>query len=533
MTSAADTDLDVSDFVPETRNRITLFGSIVRRNKIVAAVVTLLVLLVAFGPAFEEGAGLMDEGMLLAYPELIQHGKLPYRDFETFYGPANPALLAATFLIFENNIFVERTVGLIYRVVILLALFAIAEQAGVALAAGCLFLGGCLLLGTGLPAYAWFGALSCALWSLWFGSRSNSWASCFCGGFLAGVTLLFRIDVGPAIVLSALPLVLMMPWPQKRLYFLGGAIALLPLGILILIAGWHQVLNNLFFMPVIACNPARRLPVFSAELYVVNLFFAHLGAVAINVIAGWVAIRSFPREAGGRLLLAVALFGLGLTPQAIQRLDSLHLLSVAFISLGILPLSLVVLWSHFRGRLAQKAEILLAIMLVIATLQVAAPELTMMLRSDFSAGLHANAGATFVEQHGRSFPFHSPKMAATVDQMLKKLDELSAPRERLFVGPADLRRTNYNDTYIYHMMPKLTPATYFLEMNPFSANRPGSRLVADIESADWLVLNRAWDYWSEPNRSMDYGSSVPNAVVQKEFELCGEFGSYLLFHRKG
>jgi hypothetical protein len=154
-------------------------------------------------------------------------------------------------------------------------------------------------------------------------------------------------------------------------------------------------------------------------------------------------------------------------------------------------------------------------------------------RAAFTAGFHAQTGGTFVEHNGRSFPFHSFRMAVSVKNLLAKLDSLSTPGERLFVGPADLRRTNCSDTDIYHMMPKLTPATYFLEMNPFSANRPGSRLAADIASADWLVLNRAWDYWSEPNRSMDYGSSAPNTVVQKEFELCGKFGGYLLYHRKG
>ena len=116
--------------------------------------------------------------------------------------------------------------------------------------------------------------------------------------------------------------------------------------------------------------------------------------------------------------------------------------------------------------------------------------------------------------------------------MLEKLDRLSKPGERLFVGPADLRRTNYNDTYLYHLMPKLVPATYFLEMNPRSANRSGSRLGADVRSADWLVLNREWDFWDEPNSSSEYASSAPNTVVQEEFEFCGEFGSYLLFRRK-
>lgn len=474
----------------------------------------------------------MDEGMILVYPEMVQHGKLPYRDFETFYGPANPALLAATFSVFGNNIFVERAVGLIYRILILLAIFAIARNWGKTLAMGCLFLTGCLLLGSCLPAYAWFGTMAAALWSLWLCSRTDSNTRCFFGGALAGFALLFRIDIGPALIISALPLLHEMTWARRWRYFSGTALVLFPLGILTFVAGWQSVVDNLFLMPVIYSSPARHLPLFSAEPYLVNLFFAHLIAVAVNVAAGISAVRLDSRADRARLLLGVALLGLGLTHQAAQRLDLVHLLFVAFVSLGLLPVSLAVLGSCFRGRALKRSEALLAIVTVVAALQAIAPELTMAVRAAFKAGLRSDVGATFTQHNGRSFPFNSPKMAANVGVMLKRLDALSAPGERLFVGPADLRRTNYGDTYIYHMMPKLTPATYFLEMNPLSANRAGSRLAADVQSADWLVLNRAWDSWHEPNRSSEYSSDAPNVVVERDFDICGEFGGYLLFRRK-
>ena len=68
---------------------------------------------------------------MLVYPEMIQRGKLPYRDFETFYGPANPALFAAAFSTLGTTIFVERAVGLVYRLLILLAIFAIMRYWGI------------------------------------------------------------------------------------------------------------------------------------------------------------------------------------------------------------------------------------------------------------------------------------------------------------------------------------------------------------------------------------------------------------------
>ena len=533
MTSAVEVTPDVPPSATMSRNALPRGSARELRNAFAFAAITLLILLVAFWPAFEQPGGLMDEGMILVYPELIQHGQVPYRDFETFYGPAGPAVLAPVFAAFGADIFVERTLGLLYRVAILLGIFTIVQPRGNSLAAGCMLLAGCLLLGTGLPAYAWIGAIACAIWSLWFASQSQSAVRCFLAGLLAGSALLFRIDTGPAILLSALPLLSRMTLAKRGIYLMGGALALLPLGTLILLVGWKPVLNNLFLMPVIACNPARRLPLLSAQPYLLNLFFAHLAAVMINITAGWIALRSSDRRMGKGLLLAISLFALGLTHQATQRLDSLHFIFTIFLSLAIVPLSLVVIWSHFRNRRPGPTENWLAVVLTIAVLQGIAPELTSMVRSAFAAGFGTTASASFAELGDRSFPFYSAEMAASVDQMLKALDSQSKRGQRLFVGPADLRRTNYNDTWIYHMLPKLTAASYFLEMNPFSANRPGSRLAADIATADWLVLNRAWDTWNEPNRSIEYGSDAPNRVVRERFELRGKFGGYLLFHRKG
>ena len=503
-----------------------------RRNSVVAVTLALLVLLTGFWPCFENAGSGMDEGTLLVYPEMLLHGKLPYRDFETFYGPANPALLAAAFSAFGTNIFVERAVGLLYRLLILLAIFAITHYWGNTIALGCLLLTGCLLFGTQLPAFAWLGAMVCALWSLWLSCRSDSNMRCWSGGALAGLALLFRPDVGPGMILATLPLLHAMTWATRRKYFSGVGIALLPLGVLTLFAGWSPVFDNLFLTPVLHAGPARHLPLLSTGSGLMTLFVAHLAASAVNIAAGIVAVHWQPRESRARLLLGVALLGLGLTHQAANRLDSLHLFFVVFISLGILPLSFVVLGTRFRNSVPRKTEAFLAIMTAIAVLQAIAPELTVTVRHAFAAGLHFEAETTFVLRDGRSFPFKKKEAAATVALMLSQLDALSRPGERLFVGPADLRRTNFNDTFLYHLIPKLTPATYFLEMNPLSANRPGSRLVADLQSADWLVLDRAWDFCDEPNRSIEYASNEPNAVVRKEFDVCQEFGPLVLLRRK-
>src|SRR3984893_13982158 len=100
-------------------------------------VFTLLAALVvvALWPAFQSPGMPMDEGIALVYPEMFLKRHLPYRDFETIYAPGNLAILSTVYSVFGTNIFVERAVGLIYRLVILLAIFGIAQRWGTLIAA--------------------------------------------------------------------------------------------------------------------------------------------------------------------------------------------------------------------------------------------------------------------------------------------------------------------------------------------------------------------------------------------------------------
>jgi hypothetical protein len=466
----------------------------------------------------------MDEGSLLVYPELILKGQLPYRDFETFYGPGNPYALSAAYAVFGSNIFVERAVGLVYRLLIISAVFGLAQRWGIGAAVVCSVMVGFLLATTGVPAFAWMGAMAFGLLAFWLSAEPETKWRCILGGFFASVTLLYRLDAAPAVIAAAIPLLLAMKGRLRWQWLAGAALGIFPLGVMMLLAGPRPVFENLFLLPVLHSSPGRHLPLSSAKSYIACLFFVHLIASVVNVIVGLILIRRRPPTANARVFLAWALFGLLLTYQAWQRLDFLHVLYPAFVSIGLLPLTLLMVQRNSQKSSAGRAA--LAGLSVFALVTLASRGVVMRIFVPLAPP------ALFLEQNGRAFPLDSPEKARDTARVLEQLQRLSKPGERLFVGPADLRRTNLTDTFIFHLMPQLRPASYFLEMNPFSANRPGSRLAADVESADWLVLNRRWDLWNEPNRSGEFGSARPNEVVRQHFRLLGEFGSFLLFQKK-
>lgn len=503
------------------------------RRKILVAALLILAVILPLWPSFERPGLWMDEGALLVYPELIAKGQVPYRDFETFYGPANAWVLTAAYAVNGPNIFAERAVGLLYRVLLLTAIFALLQKRGTALAAGCVAVAGLLLIPSGLPAYAWIGGVACALWSLWFSLETESAQRSFCGGALAALALLFRPDFGPAMIAGGLPLFLLMPKPRRWTYLMGAAVGLVPYAWVTILAGPQEVLNNLVVFPVFHCNAGRHLPILSAPPFVLRLFFTHLAAVGLNITAGLVGIRRDRADVFARLLLGLGLLALGLTHQAAQRLDFGHVIAAALLSLTILPVSVLTLISQWRARPAGPGQAVVTCAAMVILLQVLAPPLGIITLNKLFDSVDGGVNyAVFLQHRGRVFPMRSPQNAIEVRAMLDRLETMATPGQRLFVGPADLRYTNYNDTFIYHLMPQLQPASYFLEMNPLSANRPNSRLAADVATADWLILSHYWDRWNEPNDSMKPGPDAPMQVVRNQFQICGSYDGYDLYRRR-
>jgi hypothetical protein len=239
--------------------------------------------------------------------------------------------------------------------------------------------------------------------------------------------------------------------------------------------------------------------------------------------------------------------GLGLIHYSLSRFDGGHVFNAALVSFAVLPLSIFVLFSTTAKTIPSWLQAAAAILIAFAGIQLLLPQFTRYfyrgVRVELGLGrqrqvskmgeyLEPGDKGIFVKQNGRSFPLGTDQAAHAADLMLSELQRVATAGQLLFVGPGDLRRTVYGDTWIYHMLPQLRPASYFLEMNPGSANAPGSRLARDVASADWLVLNRARDLIWEPNRSSEFGPDEPNKVVQKDFDLWRTYGPYLVLRNK-
>ena len=416
----------------------------------------------------------MEEGSVLVYPERVLAGAIPNKDFETMYGPGNLWFLAGVYRVFGITVGVERTVGLLYRLALVLALFFIGRRHGLAVGIAAALIATLLTVGTWGVAYAWFGGLAFAAWSL---VAITERRSLFLGGIAGGLALVFRPDL--VIVIAALVLI-----GRSRRFTIGVLAGSLLYVLLIVLAGPRAVIEGTIVDPIFRINPGRRFPI----PWTSPLLWLVLGSTALLACSAWVSHR----RSKDTSLLACAWFSAALLPYALQRADDFHLASAGCVSVALMPAAITVLLDEERRRLA----VPIACLIVVASSWGSALRGTMeSIGQTIGVGDPPSYPLTF---NGRTVPMPLKSQVDQLSGLLSAIEASTEPGDRIFVGPSDLSNTVYNDTFLYHLVPDLTPATYFLEMNPGTADRPGSRLKSDMSTADVIVVTARYDDWGSP-----------------------------------
>ncbi len=507
----------------------------------------------------------MEEGFMLVFPKRMLAGDIPNVDFLHLYGPGALQTLMGWYRVFGYTLASERTFGLLQHLGIITAVYSLTRAWGHRLGVvSAITVTLVVLTPIGLSALAWEGAVGLSLWSVVFAVRAmhtdgrRRWTAAAIAGGFAGYALSFRPDLVLALGLAyGAVLVLSRHTPILAPVAIGAVAGALPMWVHLAIAGIGPSWTGMVTDPVFALRPGRelprppsfdkvdgalqavvegpadapwwRLPALSANHQLFLWFFLVIG-VALGVAATVIVLirrsgRTPPRVA----LLIGALLGLGMLPQALQRPDSTHLAWGSCVSFALVPAVVVELLGVWRPRIAGWRTVAIAASVTAAMFFIVAPFYTYrsyLLYSRISIG--NKPGGFEVARGERSFYFGNTALQGASQAAVDQLDAQSTPGERLLVGPADLSRTIYSDVVFYYLFPDLIPATYFIEMDPGLADKQGSRLAADVESADWLILTNFWTGWYEPNSSSVFGSDAPNQVVANQFCLVGNFDNALV-----
>ncbi len=229
----------------------------------------------------------------------------------------------------------------------------------------------------------------------------------------------------------------------------------------------------------------------------------------------------------------MGLFGLGILPQALQRVDSGHFSWVSCVVFAFVPIALFELGRRRAPNLSARRLALGSCAVILAVLAFVIPAFTIRTYGDYSLQTFGIHRASYkIENDGRVFYYGKADRAAAANMVIAAADRIAKPGQRLFVGPVDLRKTPYSDAYLYYMFPDLVPATYYIEMDPGVANANGSRMPQDLESADIVILSAIWEDWSEPNDSRQVGSAASEQVLARDFCHVGTYLNLYQLYRK-
>jgi hypothetical protein len=507
---------------------------------IAAAFVILAIPAAAIVPTWDDPGDPQDEGLLLVEPELLRDGSFPYRDYESLYGPANTAVLAGVYALTGPDVTAERAVGLVYRLGVVAGVFAIASGVGLPVAVASGLIAGAFV--DGPSAVAWFGGLALAIWGLFALQRAGDRAA-FSGrllllaGLLAGLALSFRPQFAAASALGYLPLLAWRPaWITKRI-LVGMVIGALPLLALTAIAGPANVFDNLVVAALFRSAPQSTLPfpvLSSAEGRLLMLLFASILVLCVCAGVAWRRARGAPEA---RALISIALFSLGLLPQALGRIETVHILYVGCFAVALVPRALASPLVLGRISIGMRQAVAVAVTLLAVGLLAQTWLRGVRINLERAAEVEHDPVTSsydrrenWVTRGDRSFPLYSPEFADNVAAALAVIDRLSSPGDRLIVAPEDLRRTFYNHTALYYLLPELEPGTYYVTMTPGTANRAGSPLAQNVSDADIVVLGTSSD-WHAVAPNSELGDDAAREVLRDEFCLRAHPYPYRIFTR--
>jgi 4-amino-4-deoxy-L-arabinose transferase-like glycosyltransferase len=506
----------------------------------------------------------MEEGFMLVFPEQVLKGAIANRDFLHLYGPGSLWALAGVFKVFGVSLLSERTFGLLQQLAIVFGIYALTRRWGRTLAVGAAVTSGLIIIPFGLTALAWVGGVGLAVCGLAAGVearahidnvRARRWA--LLAGLLLGLAVLFRLDLVFGVGLASIALVRGMDRARVKRIATGFAIGVAPYIVQVATAGPGHAVQGMVIEPVFKLRGGRSLPIppgwnhFDGFLQRAGAlaqiswplpsltgphqlflwFFLLLAAVAFVLWQGWRSTRAAPQSIRARTLFIMGLFGLGILPQALQRVDSGHFSWVSCVIFAFVPIALFELVRRRAPNLSPRGATLGSVAVILAVLVFVIPAFTVSWYADYSLQTFGAHRVSYkIEHDGRTFYYGKADRAAAANMVIAAAAKISKPGQRLFVGPVNLRKTPYSDAYLYYMLPDLVPATYYIEMDPFDVNT--SRLPRDLESADIVILSKIWDDWSEPNDSAKEGPATTQEVLDRDFCRVGTYLDLYQLYRK-
>jgi 4-amino-4-deoxy-L-arabinose transferase-like glycosyltransferase len=496
--------------------------------------------------------GIFDEGILLTDVMRTMAGQVLHRDFYYNYGPAQLYVLAGLFKLFGPSVLVDRLTAVFCNSVLIVSLYILARRyCDRGLAFGAAFAGVLWIIGLKMTITA-MNALLCTFtfWISWLilpvADQRLQRRRALGAGFLAGVTFLYRYDIGVSIVMASMVAVVIIMWQQepgswsvlRRLaatvmgpYIAAFAVTVAPFAVVYLsVAPLHDLLYDVVIYMAKYYRAGRALPFPIPRL---GPTFSELVVYLVPIIIAlgfWTAaapIRAKLKKAAGKsavrtpdwmnLLLTVSVAAAVTCAKGLVRVDAGGMYGSVIACLLTVALllrhrTLLGIWS--KGLLTVTATLFVLTAISSAQVQVsdgihlkplAINWILTPKRQPPSPAFRSWCGEGTPITRGFCFLMDDDRI-----ETVRYLDAHTQPGDSLYVGLDHHDRIIANDMLTYFAAQRL-PAVKWAEFDPFLENRADiqQEMIGELEQhkPPYAVLDSEFDNVREPN-----GSSVSTGV---------------------
>ncbi len=505
-----------------------------------------------------------DEGIITYGATMVLSGGVPYKDFWALYGPGQFYLIAGLFKLFGSYILVERIYLTIINSLVPLVVYLIAQRlilSRFALIPWFLTLLWLNTFGFGVMSPALLFSLLSTLFILYFLAEKQK-KYLFLGGLMAGISLLFRHDIGLAVTIVEGTIVSLfvffsllpkkMPLLQKLIpilkfnayYLFGWGIILLPVAIyLIRVVPPADLINDLVVYPftiypkvflqrypAILPNPAY---IFSGVLTIIDYFKQVLLRIAyyfpLIIYISAIVIIAFQLRKGINTL-AVKIWGFALFTLLgimflVQGLIRAH---IDFLRPAFIPAFLLLAFSMDNLTFFSKRNFVRSILIFFILVMALIPF------SEKVARITKNFSCPFYFEIERAKGIYSDDGAAVKNyQGLVKYIQKNVPEnERMFVGNSRHDKVFYNDIMLYYLSNRQSATKYYTFNSGLTdTKRVQEAIVSDIEKyrVRYIILLEV-DKFCLASRSS--GIFFLDDFIRKNFAPAQNFEGYTAWKRK-
>jgi hypothetical protein len=518
---------------------------------------------------------LYDEGITLTAAIRVGAGQIPYRDFYFIYGPALPYALAALFKIFGSTVLVARMLDLVFKSLLCATFFVALHRfcrLSIAIVLSVVLLFWIFILQINVVSVTPTSLFSfLALLSLQpVFTRDISLRRYAATGGLIGLTALFRLDCGIAVLLTlvcslaALPLLRPSSVPirwRKLLFgyvalFAGAALVIAPLLIAYrAVAPWSDIRYDLIEYPARYYRVSRHLPLLHRDLgRLGELYFLLPGFTVLLAGAAFATLwrrdsatqsttRNSPTESSTMgLLISFGLFAALMWVKGLVRIEFsqnyLALVPTFFVLAVLVNLALrSSFWVKAPIWLVAGIYLLCTVRYVLfhthAGLEQKSLVLPYLLHPQTQAPFSPDSNWCSLQNPATSHVCY----LVSPDHMhaIEFLDGRICPGETLYVGLKHHDRIFMNDNATYFLLDRL-PATKWSHMDPHLQNRVDiqQQMISELEAKKppYIVLTSEYEVFHEPNdSSVSSGVVLLDDFIRQRYKPVKQFGGLTILER--